>query len=94
MPHTLKSLAPNSDLSSTDIAVLQVLVDSAHRVISRETISRCAGLEADSARRPDASLVALRRALGPESFITVRRRGWALTDSGLQAAAELLGRQV
>jgi len=81
-------------LSPTDIAVLLVLVSSAHKVMSRETISRIAGLEADSARRTDSSLVALRRALGPDAITTVRRRGWVLTESGLQAANELLGPQV
>lgn len=81
-------------LSPTDLAVLRVLVNSAHKVMSRETISRMAGLEADSARRADTSLVALRRALGHDSITTVRRRGWVLTDSGLQAANDLLGPQV
>lgn len=81
----------SADLTPADRAVLAVLVDQAGRVTGRETLARMAGLDGAGARRPDVSLVALRRALGAGSIITVRQRGWMLSDGSLPPAREILG---
>ncbi len=79
-----------TQLSPADLAVLQVLRRHSGRVVSRETLVRQAGLDSSSARRADVCLVALRRALGPASIVTVRQRGWMLTDAGVAASVNLL----
>lgn len=76
-------------LSVTDLAVLAVLTDNQGRVVSRDTIRRVAGLDGLSERRIDSSIVVLRRHLGAEALVTVRRRGWMLTDAGAVEAARL-----
>ena len=78
-------------LSGTDRAVLDVLCDSAGRVLGRDTILRQAGLDNCVARRCDSSIVNLRRVLGTDSIVTVRRRGWMLTDDGLSRAIDMFG---
>lgn len=80
--------------SPADLRILQVLVEHAGRVCSRDTLMRKAGLESTTPRRADVSIVILRRALGKDSVRTVRQRGWILTDSGLISAKKLLGLQV
>lgn len=82
---------PTADLTPADRAVLAVLVDQAGRVTGRESLSRMAGLDGAGSRRPDVSLVALRRVLGAGSIITVRQRGWMLSDASVQPAREILG---
>ena len=81
----------DAPLSDTDARVLRVLCDANGKVLSRETVMRKAGIDAASARRVDSSMVVLRRVLGPDAVRTVRRRGWLLTDSGLEAARRFLG---
>ena len=73
-----------------DLKVLQVLVESDGRVVGREYIARQTDIDTASARRVDASLVSVRRWLGPDSLITVRRRGWMLTIGGIQLANYIL----
>lgn len=90
MAHEDSPVAP----TTADFRILEILVENAGRVISRETLSRVAGLDGATARRADVSLVALRRALGADSIRTVRQRGWILTDDGLAAAKKLLGHQI
>ena len=77
-------------LTRSDIAILEVLVANPGRILSRASLLRSAGLETLSERRCDASLVILRRVLGAESIITVRRRGWMLSENALVAAIALL----
>jgi len=77
-----------------DLRILQILVENAGRVCSRDTLIRKAGLDSSTKRRADVSVVVLRRALGKDSIQTVRQRGWLLTESGLISAKELLGLQV
>jgi DNA-binding response OmpR family regulator len=96
------SYMPDSDshvqtaglLSQTDLSILRVLSDSKGHVVSRESILRLAGLDNVSARRADASLVVLRKVLGPKSLITVRRRGWMLSEEAHNAAEKLLSRGI
>lgn len=78
-------------LSATDLAVLQVLRWHAGRIVGRSTISREAGLDHCTERRCDSAIVTLRRALGADSIVTVRRRGWMLTDAGAGMASDLFG---
>ena len=79
---------------TTDLRLLQILVENAGRVCSRDTLIRKAGLDSSTKRCADVSVVVLRRALGKDSIQTVRQRGWLLTESGLISAKELLGLQV
>ena len=69
--------------------MLNVLLVNRGRVISRRELARRAGLANLSERRCDSLLVAIRRALGPDSVLTVRSRGWMLTDEAVEAAASL-----
>jgi DNA-binding response OmpR family regulator len=80
----------SSPLTSLDIKVLEILVESSGRVVGRDFIARQTGIESSAARRVDASLVALRRTLGQESLLTVRSRGWMLTPEGEASARALL----
>lgn len=52
------------------------LVANAGRVVSRGELARAAGLAGLSDRRCDSLLVGVRRAVGAERVLTVRRRGW------------------
>ena len=69
--------------------MLNVLLVNRGRVISRRELARRAGLANLSERRCDSLLVAIRRALGPDSVVTVRSRGWMLSGDVLDAAALL-----
>lgn len=71
--------------------MLNVLVASRGRVISRRELARRAGLADLSERRCDSLLVAIRRALGPNALVTVRSRGWMLSDEAIDAASALSG---
>ena len=73
-----------------DLKVLKVLVESSGRVVGREFIARQTGIDNSSARRVDASLVSVRRWLGPEALVTVRRRGWMLSVGGLKLASYII----
>ncbi len=77
-----------------DIEVLRILVASAGKIVGRDFIARQSGLDSTSARRVDASLVAIRRWLGSDALITVRRRGWMLTSEGHVMAETFLCQQV
>ena len=74
--------------------MLSVLLVNRGRVISRRELARRAGLANLSERRCDSLLVAIRRALGPESVVTVRSRGWMLHDEAIDAAFALAGDRV
>ena len=69
--------------------MLSVLLANRGRVISRRELARRAGLADLSERRCDSLLVSIRRALGPNSVVTVRSRGWMLSDEAIAAASEL-----
>ena len=61
-------------LGEQEQSVLSVLLVNRGRVISRRELARRAGLANLSERRCDSLLVSIRRALGPESVVTVRSR--------------------
>ena len=66
------------------------LASSGGRVMDRDQLRRDAGLDELSPRRFDAILVGIRRALGPGSIMTVRRRGWRLHPDVLAVALAML----
>ncbi len=66
-----------------------MLLRSPGRVIDREELRRQAGLDDLSPRRCDALLVGIRRVLGPDSIVTVRRRGWMLAEDATPGAIAL-----
>jgi DNA-binding winged helix-turn-helix (wHTH) protein len=76
-------------LGEQEQSVLSVLLANRGRVISRRELARRAGLANLSERRCDSLLVAIRRALGPNSVVTVRSRGWMLSDDAVDAASTL-----
>lgn len=76
-------------LGEQEQSVLTVLLANRGRVISRRELARRAGLADLSERRCDSLLVAIRRALGPQALVTVRSRGWMLSDDAIDAAAAL-----
>jgi DNA-binding winged helix-turn-helix (wHTH) protein len=78
-------------LSATDLAVLNVLREHTGRIVGRATINRLAGLDHCTERRCDSAIVSLRRVLGQDAIVTVRRRGWMLTDACAGRVTELLG---
>jgi DNA-binding winged helix-turn-helix (wHTH) protein len=77
-------------LGEQERAVLSALVANRGRVLGREELSRLAGLSELSERRCDSVLVGIRRALGADAIVTVRRRGWMLTEPAIRAALQLL----
>jgi DNA-binding winged helix-turn-helix (wHTH) protein len=76
-------------LGEQEQSVLNVLLDNRGRVISRRELARRAGLANLSERRCDSLLVSIRRALGPNSVVTVRSRGWMLSDAAIDVAFAL-----
>ena len=81
-------------LGEQEQTVLDVLLIHRGRVISRRELARRAGLANLSERRCDSLLVAIRRALGPDSVVSVRSRGWMLSAEGIQRAASVLAGQI
>jgi DNA-binding winged helix-turn-helix (wHTH) protein len=81
-------------LGEQEQTVLNVLLINRGRVISRRELARRAGLADLSERRCDSLLVAIRRALGPKSVVTVRSRGWMLSNEAVDAASVLVAERV
>jgi len=52
-------------------------------VLSRSEIARQAGIDELSERRCDSLIVGIRRRIGAEQIVTVRRRGWMLPGGDL-----------
>jgi DNA-binding winged helix-turn-helix (wHTH) protein len=77
-----------------DLHILRLLVESEGKIVGRDFLARQTGLESASARRVDASLVSIRRWLGADSLVTVRRRGWMLSVAGHGAATTFILQQV
>lgn len=80
---------PVVTLSDNDRAVLRVLVERAGKVTDRVSLNKLAGLTG-TPRRCETILVTLRRALGDEAIVTVRRRGWMLDPAALPRARQLI----
>jgi DNA-binding response OmpR family regulator len=80
----------SGEVSGTDLALLSALLKHQGRVVGRSTLLREANLSHCTERRCDSAIVSLRRVLGADSIITVRRRGWMLSPTGVQAAGALL----
>ena len=80
-----------SALGAQERAVLRILVEQGGRVISRHELARRCGLTELHERRCDSILVHVRHALGPDSIVTVRRRGWMLRPDAIDRAVALLG---
>jgi DNA-binding winged helix-turn-helix (wHTH) protein len=78
-------------LGAQERAVLRILVEQGGRVISRHELARRCGLTELHERRCDSILVHVRQALGPDSIVTVRRRGWMLQPDAIERAVALLG---
>jgi DNA-binding response OmpR family regulator len=69
---------PLEHLTPQERAVYEVLVANAGRVLSRAELARRAGIADLSARRCDSLIVGIRRSVGTDRVLTVRRRGWML----------------
>ena len=65
-----------TELSEREMAVLRALGKGA--VVSRADLIRDAGLGDLSARRCESLIMALRRILGSDTIVNLRRRGWRL----------------
>jgi len=77
-------------LGERERAVLAALVDKSGRVVDRDQLRRDAGLTELSPRRCDAALVGIRRVLGDDAVVTVRRRGWRLNPDVMALAMALV----
>ena len=82
--------AEEMQLGPRERAVLAVLVESRGRVIDREQLRHGAGLDDLHPRRCDSVIVDLRRRLGPDALVTVRRRGWRLSPEAMAVALSLV----
>ena len=70
--------------------MLAVLVEQQGRVIDRDRLKRDAGLDDLHDRRCESVLVGVRKALGDDAIVTVRRRGWRLSPEALALAMALV----
>ena len=77
-------------LGPRERAVLGALISNGGRVVDREQLRRDAGLDELSPRRCEAVLVGVRRALGPGSIVSVRRRGWRLHPDVMAVALAIV----
>jgi DNA-binding response OmpR family regulator len=78
-PVVVSSAPPLALLTTQERAVYDVLVRHRGKVLSRSELSRMAGISNLSERRCDSLIVGIRRRVGSERVVTVRRRGWMLT---------------
>ena len=72
---------PLGPLTPQERAVLDALAARSGRVVSRSELARAVGVADLSERRCDSLVVAVRRAVGADRVLTVRRRGWMLVDA-------------
>ena len=70
--------------------MLAALLANRGRVVNRHELARLAGIANCTERRIDSLLVGVRRALGSDAIVTVRRRGWMLTAAAAELAASIL----
>jgi two-component system, OmpR family, response regulator len=81
---------PRVGLGSRQRAVLAALAERPGRVLDRDELRSRAGLVGLSDRRCESLLVELRRRLGPDAIVTVRRRGWMLNPDAAAMAVSLV----
>jgi DNA-binding winged helix-turn-helix (wHTH) protein len=70
--------------------VLAVLAEHGGKVVARDRLRRDAGLDDLNPRSCDSALVAIRRALGPNAVVSVRRRGWRLSQEAVAVALAIV----
>ena len=70
--------------------MLAVLVEQQGRIIDRDGLRLHAGLKDLNVRRCESALVGVRRALGNDAVVTVRRRGWRLSPDALAVALTII----
>ena len=67
-------------LTPQERLVLAVLETNRGRVVGRAELARHSGMTGLSARRCDSVIGGLRRRLGTDAIVTVRSRGWMLSE--------------
>jgi DNA-binding response OmpR family regulator len=83
-PPEIQTSFPVEDLTPQERAVFEVLASEPNRVHTRHEIARSAGISDLNQRRCDSLIVGIRRVVGSDKLITVRRRGYLLlTDAQL-----------
>jgi DNA-binding response OmpR family regulator len=80
-PVSGQSAPPLAPLTAQERAVYDVLVGHTGKVISRNEIAREAGISNLNARRCDSLIVGIRRCVGADRIVTVRRRGWMMVPA-------------
>ena len=70
--------------------MLAVLAEHGGRVVDRDRLRHDAGLDDLNPRSCDSALVAIRRALGPSAVVSVRRRGWRLSQEAVAMALAIV----
>lgn len=73
---TVTNDGAETQLSDREMAVLRALLGGV--VVSRADLIREAGLGDLSARRCESVIMSLRRILGADAIVNLRRRGWRL----------------
>jgi DNA-binding response OmpR family regulator len=80
-PASVHGASPLALLTDQERAVYDVLAQHAGKVISRSTIALEAGIGDLNVRRCDSLIVGIRRSLGADRIVTVRRRGWMMAET-------------
>ena len=79
-PGSDHSAPPLALLTAQERAVYDVLTAHAGKVISRNEIAREAGISNLNVRRCDSLIVGIRRCVGADRIVTIRRRGWMMVE--------------
>ena len=77
-PASGQSAHPLALLTAQERAVYEVLAENPGKVLSRKELAQRAGISDLSERRCDSLIVGIRRCVGADRIVTVRRRGWML----------------
>lgn len=77
-PPEIQASDPLEVLTPQERAVFIVLAAEPNRVMTRLEIARAAGISDLNQRRCDSLIVGIRRVVGADRLITVRRRGYLL----------------